>query len=236
MRDFLASRRPSPAMAVAFVALLAALSGTAIALPGKNTIDKNDFKKGAVRTKALAKNAVTGAKIKNGAVGTRDVRNDSVTGTDINESTLGEVPSANSANTASSANSANTADTAASAENAEQLDNLDSADFLRSDSFGVALAGANVASDGSVNAWFNRFGGEPTVVRNSAGNYGLTFPGLEGQLFNSEVIHMATLFSSTGEIRASSGGGNPLVLTHDSAGTAADRSFYYTVFGTNVAP
>ncbi len=43
MRDFLA-RRPSPAMAVAFVALLAALSGTAIALPGTNTVDSGDIK------------------------------------------------------------------------------------------------------------------------------------------------------------------------------------------------
>jgi hypothetical protein len=47
---------------------------------------------------------------------------------------------------------------------------------------------------------------------------------------------MATLFSDTGEIRASSSNGNPLVLTFNSAGTAADRSFYYTVFGTNLAP
>ena len=46
---------------------------------------------------------------------------------------------------------------------------------------------------------------------------------------------MATLLSA-GEIRVSSAGGNPAVLTSDSAGADVDRSFYYTVYGTNVAP
>jgi hypothetical protein len=110
MSDFLSRRRPSPAMAVAFVALLAALSGTAIALPGKNTVDSGDIKKGAVKRSDIGRNAVTGSKIKNGAVGSRDARNNSLTGTDINESTLGEVPSANTANTANSAGNADTTD------------------------------------------------------------------------------------------------------------------------------
>lgn len=87
-------------MAVAFVALLAALSGTAIALPGKNTVDSGDIKKGAVKRADIARNAVTGVKIKNGAVGSRDARNNSLTGNDINESTLGQVPSASSAGNA----------------------------------------------------------------------------------------------------------------------------------------
>ena len=100
MRAFLARRTPSPAMAVAFVALLAALSGTAIALPGKNSVDKNDIRKGAVRSKAIAKNAVTGAKVRNG----------SIKGADVNEGTLGQVPSAASAATANSATTAGSAD------------------------------------------------------------------------------------------------------------------------------
>ena len=32
-------RRPSASMSVAFVALIAALSGTAVALPGKNSVN-----------------------------------------------------------------------------------------------------------------------------------------------------------------------------------------------------
>ena len=54
MRDFLA-RRPSPAMAVAFVALLAALSGTAIALPGTNSVDSGDIKNSTVQSKDIAR-------------------------------------------------------------------------------------------------------------------------------------------------------------------------------------
>src|SRR5919112_3597058 len=99
LRNF--KRRPSPAMAVAFVALLAALSGTAIALPGKNTIDKNDLRKNAVRGKNIVKNAVTGKKVKNSSLTGADAKNDSLTGSDVNESTLAKVPSAGTADLAS---------------------------------------------------------------------------------------------------------------------------------------
>jgi hypothetical protein len=108
MRRFVA-RRPSPAMAVAFVALLAALSGTAVALPGKNKVDKNDIRKNAVRGKAIASNAVTGRKVRNNSLTGADVTgltgaditNEGVTGDDVNESTLGKVPSATAADSAS---------------------------------------------------------------------------------------------------------------------------------------
>lgn len=111
-------RLPSPALAVAFVALLAALGGTAVALPGKNTVDSGDLKKGAVKGADIAKNAVNGAKIKNGAVGSGDVKNDGLTGTDINEGTLGQVPSAATAGSANSANTANSANSAGSVDGA----------------------------------------------------------------------------------------------------------------------
>jgi hypothetical protein len=109
MRDFLASRRPTPAMAVAFVALLAALSGTAVALPGKNSVDSGDIKNGQVKAKDLAPSSVTSAKVKNNALTGADVLDDSLTGADIGESTLGKVPSASSADTANSAATATTA-------------------------------------------------------------------------------------------------------------------------------
>jgi hypothetical protein len=96
------TRRPSPAMAVAFVALLAALSGTAVALPGVNTVDSGDIKNRQVKAKDIARNAVTGPKIRNGTVRSADVRDNSLTGTDINEGTLGQVPSAATAGTANS--------------------------------------------------------------------------------------------------------------------------------------
>jgi hypothetical protein len=128
MRDFLARRSPSPAMAVAFVALLAALSGTAVALPGRNTVDSGDIKRGAVKssdigrgavtssklrtgavtTSKLRNGSVTGAKIRSGTITGADLANDTVTGAKINESSLGEVPRAALANSATSAGNANT--------------------------------------------------------------------------------------------------------------------------------
>jgi hypothetical protein len=106
MREFLASRKPSPTMAVAFIALLAALSGTAVALPGKNTVDSADIKNKTVRGKDLRGSAVTSAKVKNNNLTGTDIRDNSLTGADVDESTLGQVPSANNANSANSANSA----------------------------------------------------------------------------------------------------------------------------------
>jgi hypothetical protein len=101
----LPSTRPSGSMAVAFVALLAALSGTAVALPGKNTVDSGDIKKGNVKNSDLGRNAVTAAKVKN----------NTLTGSDINESKLGKVPNATSADTAANAANAANANRAASA-------------------------------------------------------------------------------------------------------------------------
>ena len=111
------TRRPSPAMAVAFVALLAALSGTAVALPGKNTVDSGDIRNGQVRTKDIRNNAVTTKKVKNNNLRSNDIRNNTLTGNDINEGSLGQVPSANAANSANTANTATTATTATTANN-----------------------------------------------------------------------------------------------------------------------
>ena len=86
------ARRPSPAMVVAFMALLAAVGGTAAALPGKNTVDSGDIRKGAVKRSEIARNAVNGRKVANG----------SITGKDVKEGTLGKVRRAETANTAAS--------------------------------------------------------------------------------------------------------------------------------------
>jgi hypothetical protein len=119
MREFLTSRRPTPAMAVAFIALLAALSGTAVALPGTNSVDSGDIKNNAVKTKDIKNNDVRTGDVRNSTLRGADVRNNSLTGADINESTLGQVPSANTAN---SANSAGTATRADSAGTVDQID------------------------------------------------------------------------------------------------------------------
>jgi hypothetical protein len=64
------------------VALVMALVGTAAALPGKNKVDRNDIKKGAVRAKQIAKNAVKSKHIPGGAI----------KGDDIDVASLGRVP------------------------------------------------------------------------------------------------------------------------------------------------
>jgi hypothetical protein len=95
-------RRPSPAMGVAFLALVLAVSGTAVALPGRNLITSDDIKKGAVKNVDIGRSAVSSTKIRNGAVGTAKLGNNAVTGAKVNESSLGPVPLATTANTAGS--------------------------------------------------------------------------------------------------------------------------------------
>jgi hypothetical protein len=88
----LLSRRPSPALVVAVIALFVAMVGTGYAafkLP-KNSVGSKQIKKEAVSGAKIKKDAVTGAKVKD----------QSLTGSDINLGTLGTVPSANVANTA----------------------------------------------------------------------------------------------------------------------------------------
>lgn len=158
------SGRPSPAMAVAFIALLAALSGTAVALPGRNTVDSGDIKRGAVKRSDIGRNAVNAGKVSNGSLRGADVRNDSLTGADLDESTLGQVPSANTAN------SANTATTATNADNAGALGGTPAGSYSPS-AAGVTtifmVDGANLE---------NGVGPLPTFDSNVAGTDTFTFP------------------------------------------------------------
>jgi len=121
MRSFL-SRKASPGTAISLVALFVALSGTAVALPGKNRVDSNDPKRGSIGTRAIANNSIRSGDIRTGNVQSSDVKDDSVTGGDVDESSLGKVPSATSADSATNA---------ASAANAGALDGVDSTGFLR---------------------------------------------------------------------------------------------------------
>jgi len=85
--------RPSPALVVAVIALVAALSGTAFAALGKNSVGSRQLKAKSVTGGKIANNAVTGAKVANG----------SLSGSDINIAALGTVPSAGSAANAANA-------------------------------------------------------------------------------------------------------------------------------------
>ena len=60
-------------MIVALVALVAALAGSAVALPGKNTVDKNDIKKNAVKSKAIKNGQVKAVDIADGSIGATEL-------------------------------------------------------------------------------------------------------------------------------------------------------------------
>ena len=83
--------RPSPALVISVIALFVAIGGVSWAA---TKIGTNDIKRGAVTTKKLHKFAVTKTKLHGNSVKSGKVIDDSLTGADINESTLGQVPDA----------------------------------------------------------------------------------------------------------------------------------------------
>lgn len=87
------SRRPSPALIISIIALIAALTGTAYAALGKNSVGSRQLKSKSVTTGKIANNAVTSAK----------VAKETLTGDDIRISGLPPVPNANEATHAKNA-------------------------------------------------------------------------------------------------------------------------------------
>lgn len=91
-------RMPSPALVVALAALVVAMSGAAIALPGKNSVKSNDIAKNsvkskqikadAVKTKHLSDGSVTAEAIADGAVGAGKLAADSVNGSKVANGSL----------------------------------------------------------------------------------------------------------------------------------------------------
>lgn len=89
------SRRPSPAMIVAVIALISALTGSAYVAVAKN--GKRQLPKNSVGTKQLKNNSVKTGKLANNAVRSRNVQSRSLTGQDIRLGDLGTVPGATNA-------------------------------------------------------------------------------------------------------------------------------------------
>src|SRR3954471_10377928 len=79
MRNVLRRGRPSPAMVVAFIALLAALTGTAAALPGSGTVRSDDLRTGSVGKRAIRNGAVGKGEAKSGSIGISELRDGAVT-------------------------------------------------------------------------------------------------------------------------------------------------------------
>jgi hypothetical protein len=116
----LLARRPSPAMIVALVALVCALTGTAWAALGKNSVGTKQLKNGAVSTAKIKKEAVTAKKVKK----------HSLTGQNIDLGSLGTVPSATNATHATNADLAFSATTAKLADKAGALTALEPAHYV----------------------------------------------------------------------------------------------------------
>ena len=129
----LLSRRPSPAMIVALLALFVALGGSSYAAV---KIGARDIQRGAVGTRAIANNSIRSGDIRNATVSGADVKDDSLTNADIDNEHLNAKSAetaarATTAATATTATSASTANSATNADNAGKLDGLDSTDFTR---------------------------------------------------------------------------------------------------------
>jgi hypothetical protein len=100
MRKYL--RRPSPAMAVAVIALVVGASSTAVA-GSIARIGSADIKDNSITTRDIRNNNIGTQDIRDGSLGSSDIGSNSLNGTDIDESTLGKVPAAANADTAANA-------------------------------------------------------------------------------------------------------------------------------------
>lgn len=111
-------RRQAPALILAGLALLAALSGTVYAAA---KINGKTIKVKSLPGNRLALGSVPGNRLKPGAIQGSQLAPGSITGIQIDASTLGQVPSANHAERAQSAQDAETALNAANAQNAKTV-------------------------------------------------------------------------------------------------------------------
>jgi hypothetical protein len=193
------SRRPSPAMLVALLALFVALGGSSYAAL--------QIPRGSVGTKQLKNGAVTSPKVKNNSLLVRDFKasqRSQLRGPQGAQGPQGPQGPQGQVGPASGA---------AGGALAGSYPNPMLAPHVR----GPAVAGARITVEGEVLDWFNRRGGEPTVAAGSdEGEYFLTFPGSSFEPFNS--IPVATLFGDAGEIQAISNGPAVVVQTYNSAG------------------
>jgi hypothetical protein len=218
------ARRPSAAMIVAVIAMVTALTGSAVA---DNAVE-------FAKTKVL-----NGKNIKKKSIAGNKLRNNTVTGTQVNESKLGKVPSASKADTATSATSATNATNATNAGNAGALDGKDSAAFQ---SRWVLVGG-----DASVLA---QSGGITTTKGTGNGRYYIHFPfslasqplsvsaayaaGNDNAARAAKVVVCGGVGAAPGSVPCVGGAGNNNVNTAyveilDTANATVDTPFYLVV-------
>jgi hypothetical protein len=107
-------RPPSPAMVVAVIGLIVALTATASALPGRDSVTKDDIRTGAVGRSEITVDGVAGPELREDSVGLSELREEvdgggGLTGAYIVESSLGTVPRAAVADRATTADGATVA-------------------------------------------------------------------------------------------------------------------------------
>ena len=193
----LLSRRPSPAMIVALIALFVAMGGSSYAAV---KISARDINRGAVGTRAIADNSVRSGDIHNATVSGIDVKDDSLTNADIDNTNLSALTAksadtaahattattATSATTATKATNATNADNADNAANAAKLDGLDSADFTRpacTSQTGALKGAVTIAASAGFSSSFatvpgyNCSGQSVEARRQSMGRYDIRFNG-----------------------------------------------------------
>jgi hypothetical protein len=178
----LLSKRPSPAMIVALIALFVAMGGSSYAAV---KISARDINKGAVGTRAIANNSIRSGDIHNATVSGIDVKDDSLTNADIDNTNLSAL-TAKSADAAAHATTATKATKADTAANAGKLDGLDSTDFTRPACTsqtgalkGVVTIAASPAFSGAFSAvpGYNCSGQSIEARRLSMGRYEVRFNG-----------------------------------------------------------
>ncbi len=137
-------RREAPALVVAGLALVVALSGTVYAA-GK--ISGRTIKVKSLPGNRLVPNSVPGNRLKPGAIKGSQLAPGSITGIQIDTATLGQVPSAIHAETAESAHDAETSLNAANAQNAKTVNGYEAG--CKEGTRGFAGACWQVAASGS---------------------------------------------------------------------------------------
>jgi hypothetical protein len=81
--------RPSTGTVLGVLALVLALGGTAIGLPGKRNVDRNDLKKNVVKSSNVVNDAITGADVGPGAIGAAEVADGAIGGAKIADGAIG---------------------------------------------------------------------------------------------------------------------------------------------------
>ena len=76
--SWISKGRPTPALIVAMVALVMAMSGAAVALPGKGKVQTNDLQNSSVTKKKIAKGAVGSAQIVGKSIKGNRLKDDAV--------------------------------------------------------------------------------------------------------------------------------------------------------------